>query len=194
MPELHLEPTALAQWHALVRSASSACRTRLAEPVEAYIVFMLMRFSRRTDLGRHALATEYLEGMQQPDSRAGGERLQATGDECLLICGLFPQRVRRRALPFSYYVDLGRGAYDTLARAGSVSDAEPFDALARGFVPVMELLQAMRDRNPEASLAAGDAAALAQQTGSRRAWERAAPDNVTLLDPARRRRGHRGGH
>ena len=190
MPELHLEPTALAQWHALVRSAGHACRTRLAEPVEAYVVFMLMRFSRRTDLGQHALATEYLEGMQEPESRAGGERLQATGDECLLICGLFPQRVRRRALPFSYYVDLGRGAYDTLARAGAVSDAEPFDALARGFVPVMELLQAMRDRDPEAALGVGDAAALAQQTGSRRAWERAAPDNVSLLDRARRRRGH----
>lgn len=188
MPDLTVEPTSVAQWQGLVRTASEACDTRLEEPVEAYVVFMLMRFSERTALGREALAVRWLEGMQTAGERSGGERLRATGDECLLICGLFPQRVRRRALPFSYYVSLGRGAYHTLAHSGAADDSGPYEELARGFVPLMELLQAMRDPDPEAALQAGDAAALARQTGSRRAWDRVAPGNVTLLDPERKRR------
>lgn len=67
-------------------------------------------------------------------------------------------------------------------------DSGPYDELARGFVNLMELLQAMREPVPEAALHAEDAAALARQTGSRRAWDRVAPGNVTLLDPDRQRR------
>lgn len=188
MPDIAVEPTSVAQWQALVRSAGEACGTRLEEAVEAYVVFMLMRFSKRTELGREALAVRWLEGMQAPEERGGGERLRATGDECLLICGLFPQRVRRRGLPFSYYVGLGRGAYHTLAHSGAADDGGPYDELARGFVSLMELLQAMRDPDPEAALQAEDAAALARQTGSYRAWDRTAPENVTLMDTSGRRR------
>ena len=187
MPEIAVEPTRVAEWQALVRSAGEACETTLEEAVEAYVVFMLMRFAEHTGLGRSALALRWLEGMQAPDSRAGGERLRATGDECLLICGLFPQRVRRRAVPFSYYVDLGRGAYHTLARSDR-GGAAPWGALARGFVGLMEVLQAMRAGAPDAGLELDEAAALARQTGSRRAWDNAAPANVTLLDPGGLRR------
>lgn len=188
MTDLAVEPTSVAQWQSLVRAAGEACDTRLEESVEAYVVFMLMRFSQHTALGREALAIRWLEGMQAPGERGGGARLRATGDECLLICGLFPQRIRRRALPFSYYVHLGRGAYHTLAHSNAADDSGPYDELARGFVPLMELLQAMRDPDPDAALEAGDAAALARQTGSRRAWDRVAPGNVTLFDPDRKRR------
>lgn len=70
MPDLAVEPTSVAQWQSLVRTAGEACDTRLDEPVEAYVVFMLMRFSRHTALGREALAVRWLEGMQA----SGGAR------------------------------------------------------------------------------------------------------------------------
>lgn len=185
MPKLDVEPTATAQWHALVQSAGADCGTRLDEPVEAYLVFMLMRFCDRTDVGRRALAIDYLEATQEPERQA--DRLRDTGDECLLVCGLFPQRAHRRRVPFRYYVDLGRGAYDTLARHGRTSTAEPFAALASGFVRVMEVLQAMRSRAPEAALSPIEAAELALETGSDRAWRRVAPDNATLMRGGKRR-------
>lgn len=185
MTDLAIEPTATAEWHKAVRGAARACGTRLEEALEAYLVFTLMRFSGRTDLGRHALAVAYLEGLQDPAERGRSEQLRATGDECLLLCGLFPERARRRSLPFSYYVGLGRGAYHTLAcRTEAVQDDAPYGALARRFVRVMELLQAMRD--PGAGLDAADAATMAHQTGSTQAWERTAPANARLF----RRRRH----
>lgn len=189
MARIHVEPTATAEWHTLVQAAGEACGTRLDEPVEAYLVFMLMRFSDRTGIGRRALALEFLEGLRDPDG-AGTDRLRDTGDECLLVCGLFPQRVRRRHVPFSYYVGLGRGAYGTLARSGAASDTEPFDALAEGFLRLMELLQAMRAGDSAQRLGPLEAAELAQQTGSRAAWERARPSDGTLVAGTPDRRRH----
>ncbi len=181
MSDLAVEPTATAEWHKAVRSAAGSCGHRLGEAVEAYLVFMLMRFSGRTEVGRHALAVAYLEGLHDPEDRARREQLRATGDECLLICGLFPERARRRSLPFSYYVGLGRGAYHALACTETVQVEGPYATLARRFVRAMEVLQALRDPDPGAGLGASDAAALARQTGSTRAWTRSAPDNVALL-------------
>lgn len=171
MAELDVQPTATAQWRSLVRRAGRACDARLDEPVEAYLVFMLMRFSDRTGLGARALALEFLEALQQ-SIRSATHRLRDTGDECLLVCGLFPQRVRRRRVPLSYYVELGRGAYGTLASHGVTSETEPFDALASDFLLLMEVLQAMRGDHAAPELDAVEAAELARQTGSRRAWDR----------------------
>lgn len=181
MTTVQLEPTATAQWHALVLRARELCGARLDESVEAYLVFMLMRFAERPQVGRRALALEFLRGLQEPRARASADRLRDTGDECLLVCGLFPQRVRRRSVPFRYYVDLGRGAYGTLAQSGATSDAEPFATLAAEFVVLMEILQAMRAEDPAQWLSAVEAAELARQTGSRRAWDQVAPANATLM-------------
>lgn len=188
MPRIDVEPTATAQWRSLVQRAGAACETRLDEPVEAYLVFMLMRFAERTELGARALALEFLEALQQSIS-ASADRLRDTGDECLLVCGLFPQRVRRRRVPLRYYVDLGRGAYGTLARHGAESDAEPFGALASEFLCLMEVLQAMRGDGAEQLLTPIEAAELARDTGSRRAWDRVSPsDGFLAPDPGHQRR------
>ncbi len=188
MPRLKSEPTAIAEWHTLVQSAGAACGTQLNEPLEAYLVFMLMRFSTRTHLGRRAIALDYLTAMQQPDARP--EHLRDTGDECLLVCGLFPQRARRKRVPFSYFVDLGRGAYGTLADRGAASDTEPFDALAARFITLMEILQAMRPADHAQSLSPLEAAEFAQETGSRRAWERLCPTDATLAPAGPKHRRH----
>ncbi len=184
MPKVHIEPTATAQWHSLVQSARHDCGADLDEGVEAYLVFMLMRFAERTLVGRHALALEFLQGLQAGGGRP--ERLRDTGDECLLVCGLFPQRVRRRPVPFRYYVDLGRGAYGTLAQAGAATDAEPFAELATEFITLMEILQTMRAHDPEQQLSALDAAELACETGSQQAWKRAAPGRGTPVSGGNR--------
>jgi len=188
MPKLHVEPTATAQWQSLVRTAGRTCGARLAESVEAYLVFMLMRFTGRSEVGRRALALDFLEALQEPDRKA--EQLRDTGDECLLVCGLFPQRARRRRLPVRYYVDLGRGAYGTLARSGAASEVEPFDALEHGFVRLMEVLQAMRSHDPQQWLSPLEAAELAVDTGSTAAWERVRPDNATLMRSGGGKRRH----
>lgn len=185
MSRPQVQPTATAEWYALVQSAREACGAPLEEPVEAYLVFMLMRFSERADLGQHALALDYLVGLQDPADRR--KRLRDTGDECLIVCGLFPQRAQRKRVPVRYFVDLGRGAYETLADHGEASEVTPFDVLAARFITLMAVLQAMRPVDHPQSPSPLEAANMAEQTGSRAAWNRLHPNATLTPDPTRRK-------
>ena len=101
MKTLHIEPTSTAQWHSLVHEAQGSCDRPLTEPLESYLVFLLMRFSRRSDVAARAMALAYLEAAQLGGHDAS-LRLRDVGDQCLLVSGLFPQRARRRRVRVSW--------------------------------------------------------------------------------------------
>lgn len=170
MTSLVLQPTDTAQWHALVGEAQQACRHHLDEHLESYLVFMLMRFTERADLLARAMALEFLDaqadsGAQQPD------RLRDVGDKCLLFSGLFPRLAEKRLVRVSYFVRLGRSAYHQLAaRLDSRSDGL-YAQLAGTFVPVMDVLQAMRGLSGQPALGPLAAAELWADTGSRAAYQ-----------------------
>jgi hypothetical protein len=168
MTTLVLQPTDTAQWHALVGEAQQACQHSLGEPVESYLVFMLMRFTGRADLVARAMALDFLdaqlESTQQPD------KLRDVGDKCLLFSGFFPQLAEKRLVRVSYFVRLGRSAYNQLAHLVD-RDSDPlYTRLAEAFVPVMDVLQAMRGMTGEPALAPLAAAELWADTGSRTAF------------------------
>lgn len=166
MSDLVLGPNSTAQWHTLVREAEQAVGCELAEDLESYLVFLLMRFASKPELAHSVLALEYLHGQ----ASGGGlrhERLREVGDKCLLYSGLFPQRARRRRVRLSYFVDLGRGAYHTLAQNSAHLHADTYEALAEDFVRLMDVLQIMRRlRGGEAPLDPMAALELFRDTGS----------------------------
>lgn len=170
MRPLVLEPTSTAQWHALVSEAEAACECRLAEDLESYLVFLLMRFTSKPELAGSILSLQYLRGL----TAAGGirrERLRDVGDQCLLYAGFFPQQADRRLVRIGYFVDLGRSAYQQLA--GSLLQhrgADMFARLAEGFVQLRDVLQAMHELHGELRLDALHAAELWSETGSRHAF------------------------
>lgn len=143
MTRILTEDTQTALWQALVHEAERRAGHDLDETLESYLVFVLMRHLRDQGLGREALALEYLHA-QATVGLAGHERLQKTGDHCLLLAGLFPERARRRRVPVSYYIDLGRGAYRDLGDSLRASIAELYAQLAEGFENLVEVLLAAR--------------------------------------------------
>lgn len=168
MKALILQPTDLAQWHALVAEAQATCRLRLDELIESYLVFMLMRFAERPDLGRSIMALEFLEaqrgGPQKPD------KLRDVGDQCLLFAGLFPQIAEARLVRVSYFVRLGRSAYDQLASSLHQDRDELYGRLADAFVALMDVLQSVRGLAGNPVLQPLAAAELWAETGSRAAY------------------------
>ena len=168
MKPLVLQPTDLAQWHALVAEAQAACELSLDEALESYLVFLLMRFAGRADLARRIMAVEFLEA--QRDSVTQVDRLRDVGDQCLLFSGLFPQLAERRLVRVSYFVGLGRSAYDQLAVLLDRKRDALYGRLADAFVPVMDVLQAMRGLAGEPVLQPLAAAELWADTGSRGAY------------------------
>jgi hypothetical protein len=169
MTSLVLQPTDTAQWHALVAEAQQASQHHLNEPLESYLVFMLMRFAERPDLAARAMALEFLEaqleGSQKPD------RLRDVGDKCLLFSGLFPQLAERRLVRISYFVRLGRSAYHQLAALVDRETDRLYGQLSEAFVPVMDVLQAMRGLSGEPIMDPLTAAELWSDTGSRTAYQ-----------------------
>ncbi len=144
MQDWILEPNATASWHRLVVEAETRTDSVLEEGCESYLVFLLMRYLRCRGVARRALALGFLEALEQ----AGGRRresLRDVGDQCLIVAGLFPQLADRRRVTLSYFVDLGTSAYDEAA-TGMPGDSEAlFRALARAFVPMTDVLRAIRD-------------------------------------------------
>jgi len=171
MTQLILEPTATAQWHALVSEAEVAAAQTLDETLEGYLVFLLMRFVARPDLANRALAIDYLRG-SATQGQLQETQLRDVGDLCLLLSGMYPQQADRRLVQVSYYVDLGRGAYGQLAERLRHAGAGVYQQLCQGFVALMDVLQAMRSLDGKPVMAPLQSLELWAETGSQSAWQR----------------------
>lgn len=139
------EPTTMATWHRMIIEASADVGTELDEDTESYVVFLMMRYLRRTDLLRTVLAMDFLHALQQ-QRRRRHETLRDVGDKCLVLTGLFPGQARRRRVRLSYFVDLGRSAYDEVAESGPPAQSAICRRLAATFVAVSDVLRALRGR------------------------------------------------
>ena len=164
MPRLIIQPTATAQWHSLVSDAQTSSRVTLGEELESYLVFLLMRFVRRPEVADRVMAVEYLEGISSTGTLRH-DRMRDVGDLCLLFCGLFPRRAERRRVRISYFVELGRGAFGTLADAPTAG-ACLYSRLRAGFVSMMDVMHAMRGDDKSATLDLLSAAELWADTNS----------------------------
>lgn len=143
MARILTEETQTAVWQRMVHEAERRAGHDLDETLESYLVFVLMRHLRDQGLGRETVALQFLHAQTTPGAR-GHQRLQDTGDHCLLLAGLFPERARRRRVPVTYYIDLGRGAYRDLGDRLRAGIAELYAELADGFESLVEVLLAAR--------------------------------------------------
>ncbi|MBI3773642.1 MAG: hypothetical protein HY272_13210 [Gammaproteobacteria bacterium] len=144
MRGLVLEPTATAQWQALVTEAETLAHRPLDENLESYLVFTLMRFTQQPALASSILSLEFLNGLQQ-SGHLRQEQLRDVGDKCLLFSGLFPHLAKRRLVKISFFVDLGRSAYQQVQCVSPTGMAQLYGQLATDFVSLMDVLHAMRE-------------------------------------------------
>ena len=144
MSILVLQPTSTAQWHKLVREAEASVDYELGEELESYLVFLLIRFAKNPTIVSNILALEYMHGLLEKGTPRC-DKLRDVGDQCLLFSGLFPNIVERRQVKLTYFVELGRGAYSELSNALRYSLAEIYAHLAKSFLVLMDVLQAMRN-------------------------------------------------
>ena len=163
--QLILQPTATSHWKQVVQDAETKCHCQLDEEVESYLIFTLMRFTQNQDLASNALATDFLNSLQLA-GHARQQKLRDLGDQCLLLTGLFPQRAEKRLVRVSYYVNLGRSAYDHLSQMLRQAFAQLYRELANNFVQLMDVLQNIRN---EAALQPLQAFELWSDTASKNA-------------------------
>lgn len=138
-----LEPSVLAQWHALIQEAQHKTEQKLNEDLESYLAFLLMRFTEKPDLFKSSFALEYLESFHHGKQKKS-EALRDVGDKCLIFSGFFPDQAEKRHVPLGYFIKMGQGAYGCLAQQEAQAWQVLFNTLAEHFVTLMDVLQAMR--------------------------------------------------
>ncbi len=146
MQRLILNPTALAEWQALINDASLANNTNLNEDLESYLVFLLMRFINSANLANTIIALDLLESMNKTGKQQQ-QSLRDVGDSCLLFAGLFPGYARKRRVQISYYVNVGKTAYQKLHDLNDKTNHTLFSKLNNEFVTLMDVLQKTRELN-----------------------------------------------
>jgi hypothetical protein len=138
------EATVVALWHGVLQDAQSASKIILHADLEAYLIFMLMRYASYQQLAREVMATKFLSGMQSTATQRD-LCLQKVGDQCLLITGLFPAVAEKRRVKLSYYIEMGQLAYEVISRKNN----DVFSALSKQFIPLMDILQNFRPYTPQ---------------------------------------------
>jgi len=136
------EPTDLAQWHYIVSEAQYRCGIYLGEDVGSYVVFLLMRFTKDTEIASKVMTTEYLKGLNKTGCKRE-EQLRDVGDCCLLQVGFFPRRIRKLAVSSSYFIGLGRSAYGVLSEDGNKDLSSTYAGLSDKFVDAARILDGM---------------------------------------------------
>jgi hypothetical protein len=137
--DLLLNSTPVALWHRIIHDAETSCDINLNEELEAYLVFLLVRYTTKPEIIKQIMASEFLNSFKlSPKQR--GQALQEVGDKCLLFSGLFPSLSEKRFVKIGYFVNLGQSAY----AAVSSTHNDLYYSLAHQFVPLMDILQSVR--------------------------------------------------
>ncbi|MEE9452315.1 MAG: hypothetical protein V3V61_06125 [Gammaproteobacteria bacterium] len=144
MKKLILNPTDTSQWHALVNEAQMVRSCTLAEDLESYLVFLLMRFMEQPKIASSVLAVDFIDGISAV-GKARYDKLRDLGDKSLLFSGLFPDLAKKKRVNVNYFVEIGQSAYSTLSFNSEQNMAELFSALCNDFLTLRSVLQAMRE-------------------------------------------------
>lgn len=157
--------TPVALWQSIIHDAQASCETPLTEELEAYLVFLLVRYTDKPEVAKQVMASEFLRSVML-DSRNRQVALQEVGDKCLLYTGLFPLVAQKRLVKIGYFVNLGQLSYETVSKKRN----DIYNLLAHKFVALMDVLQSIRvytSKYPD--LLPLEAYELWNETGSQRA-------------------------
>ena len=136
-----------------IEQAQGRSGQQLSRDVEAYVVGMLARFARRTQVaGRHSepLALVYMRAQRQ-DGTAGATALRQVGDRALYISGVAPRSLRRSPVDVRYIRGIGEAAYREVAERSPWGGAlAVLGELAEAFEGVSELIGEMVDLDSKA--------------------------------------------
>ncbi|OGT54099.1 MAG: hypothetical protein A3F43_05745 [Gammaproteobacteria bacterium RIFCSPHIGHO2_12_FULL_42_10] len=123
-------------WQETIREAEGQCEVALRQELETYLVTLLANYVNQPDLFKQTVAISFLEAQSKHDDLA----LQRTGDQCLLVTGLFPHFTERKLVKINYFVQVGQASYFSLSHRAN----DLFALLANHFVTLMDVLQSIR--------------------------------------------------
>jgi hypothetical protein len=146
MNHLILRATSLAQWYSLVNEAEDYSGKHLDPDLESYLVYMLQHYTDKPEVIASILAFDYLNSIEST-GKIKENKLREVGDKSLLFSGFFPELAAKRHVTVSYFVEIGRKAYNYLSALCNqeLLNARLYALLREHFINLLDLLFSIRD-------------------------------------------------
>lgn len=73
-------------------------------------------------IDHHAISRLWLDALEE--KKFSAQKIKATADRCLIICGLFPNQAQIKNTSITHYIAIGKTAYASLAHHSAKSSIE----------------------------------------------------------------------
>jgi hypothetical protein len=122
-----------AHWHALIGKAEHISRHLLPQGIEDYLVRLFLRLEQEETSVFQEIHNK--EVVVSPE-----EKLQRLGDQCLMLCGFYPEASQEYGVAIDEFISMGIESYKKLASVEYGENEMIFAYLAENFVQVADLL------------------------------------------------------
>jgi hypothetical protein len=123
-----------AYWHALLGKAEHVAHQLLPQGIENYLIRLFMRIEQEEKAG-------FIRDKNLDENSASTEhKLQRLADQCLMLCGFYPEASEEYGVAMDEFISMGIESYKKLASLEYGENEMIFEYLAENFVQVSELL------------------------------------------------------
>ncbi len=144
MRQISITVPETAHWHALIGKAEYIACHLLPQGIEDYLIRLFMRTEQQE-------IVDFKQELVKESEVDAEEKLQRLGDQCLMLCGFYPEASDEYGVAMNEFVLMGVESYKKLASLEYGENEIIFEYLARNFVQVSELL-CFISRFPERSI------------------------------------------
>ena len=131
MRQISLTVSETAHWYALIGRAEHIARHLLPQGIEDYLIRLFLRVERNeSELSKEADA----------NSLNDEYKLQKLADQCLMLCGFYPEASQEYGIAIKEFVDMGIESYKKLASMETGENEIIYSYLTENFIQVSELL------------------------------------------------------
>ena len=144
MKPLILHPTDTSQWYSLIMEAEMQSNISLPVDTESYLVFLLMRSSKKTDWLDSIIGIDLIHALEKKGHQQT-QLLLDVGDKSLLFSGFFPELVAKRQLDPMYFVHIGQIAYASVGAHPNEPEQKLYYMLSEQFITLQSLLKTAKN-------------------------------------------------
>ncbi len=143
------EPAIQATWYQFVKLGERLSCTTIDVDAEHYLTLVLARFMNDAGLFTIVLALELLKASTEYTGHKKEKALNDVGDASLIIGGLYPERHKALSVSKSYFLEMGRIAFGSLAinykRRHLPAKAKLYEKVEDELPSMINVLQAARE-------------------------------------------------
>lgn len=133
MRQISITVPETAHWHALIGKAEHVARHLLPQGIEDYLIRLFMRVEQEE-------SSVFKEKQNKEDIVNAENKLQRLGDQCLMLCGFYPEASKEYGVAMDEFISMGVESYKKLASLEYGENEMIFEYLAENFVQVSNLL------------------------------------------------------